>query len=128
MKLERLSDLVGMADVHLLPQIKGAADLVLPSKLTNMLASGRPVIATADPDTALADEVRGAGLVVPPGDVVAAAQALTRLLDDPALRTELGAEARRRAEERWDMGAILGRLQDEFDAVAQDNLEMKRAI
>lgn len=126
--VERLSDLVGMADVHLLPQIKGAADLVLPSKLTNMLASGRPVIATADPDTALADEVRGAGLVVPPGDVVAAAQALTRLLDDPALRTELGAEARRRAEERWDMGAILGRLQDEFDAVAQDNLEMKRAI
>ena len=32
-----------MADIHLLPQ--RAADLVMPSKLTGMLASGRPVVA-----------------------------------------------------------------------------------
>ena len=43
---ERLSELLGMADIHLLPQSPDAADLVLPSKLSGMLASGRPVIAT----------------------------------------------------------------------------------
>lgn len=113
--VEKLGELLGMADVHLLPQIAGAADLVLPSKLTNMLASGRPVIATADADTALGREVTGAGRLVPPGDGAAAAAALEALLDAPEERAALGAVARARALERWDMAAILGRLKAEFD-------------
>ena len=36
---ERLGELLALADFHLLPQIVAASDLVLPSKLTNMLAS-----------------------------------------------------------------------------------------
>lgn len=108
--LDQLSDLLGMATVHLLPQIAGAADLVLPSKLTNMLASGRPVLATADLGTALAHEVDGAGIVVPPGDAKAAAGALAALLDDPEKRAALGTTARARALERWDMDSILSRL------------------
>ena len=51
--LERLNDWLGLADVHLLPQRADAADLVMPSKLTGMLASGRAVLATALPDTEL---------------------------------------------------------------------------
>jgi len=43
--LERLNDLLNMADIHLLPQRSGAADLLMPSKLTGMLSSGRPVVA-----------------------------------------------------------------------------------
>lgn len=112
--LDRLNDLLAMADVHLLPQIAGAADLVLPSKLTNMLASGRPIIATALPETALGQEVEGAGLLVPPGDGPAAAKALDRLLDDPELRETLGQEARERALHRWDMTAIINRLKMAF--------------
>jgi len=44
---ERLGELLTCADIHLLPQRADAADLVMPSKLTGMLASGRPVVATA---------------------------------------------------------------------------------
>ena len=43
---DRLNDLLNAADIHLLPQSKGAADLVMPSKLNGILSSGRPVIAT----------------------------------------------------------------------------------
>lgn len=111
--LEKLSDLLGMATVHLLPQIAGAADLVLPSKLTNMLASGRPVLATADASTALAREVEGCGLVVPPGDAKALADALEALLDDPEVSDTFGGEARVRAFERWDSVQILGRFESE---------------
>src|SRR6185437_3568250 len=45
--LKRLNELMNAADIHLLPQRASAADLVMPSRLGAMLASGRPVIATA---------------------------------------------------------------------------------
>lgn len=64
----RLNEFLNMADLHALPQDKGAADLVLPSKLGGMLASGKPVLVTADEGTELAEFVRGAAMVVPPGD------------------------------------------------------------
>src|SRR5690606_21104647 len=65
---DRLGELLGLATVHLLPQRGSMANLVLPSKLTNMLASGRPVVATASPGTELAQEVESCGIVTPPGD------------------------------------------------------------
>lgn len=109
----RLSDLLGMATVHLLPQLAGAADLVLPSKLTNMLASGRPVIATADPGTGLADEVEGSGIITPPADAQAMAHAIEHLIDNPDQAESLGKAARARAEERWSRDKILGRFMQE---------------
>jgi colanic acid biosynthesis glycosyl transferase WcaI len=115
---ERLSDLLGMASVHLLPQIAGAADLVLPSKLTNMLASGRPIVATALPGTGLADEVEGCGLVTPPGDAQAFAAAIERVLDDPASSQEAGRTARQRALERWSRATILTRFECELRRLA----------
>lgn len=120
--LERLSDLLGMADVHLLPQVAGAADLVLPSKLANMLASGRPVLATACPDTAIGLEVTGCGEIVPPGDAAALAGALAGLLDDPERRLRLGQSARRRAITHWDGAGILGRMQAEMLLLVQKPL------
>ena len=114
---ERLSELLGLASVHLLPQIADAADLVLPSKLTNMLASGRPVVATAPEGTGLAQELEGCGVVTPPGDAAAFANGIAALLDDPARRDRLGAAARVRAEERWSKDAILARFEAELAAM-----------
>jgi colanic acid biosynthesis glycosyl transferase WcaI len=111
---ERLSDLLGMASLHLLPQIAGAADLVLPSKLTNMLASHRPIVATALAGTGLADEVEGCGVITPPGDAAAFSAAIEQLLDDPASREAAGRTARARAVERWSRTTILSRFLDEL--------------
>jgi len=104
---DRLTELLGLATVHLLPQLAGAADLVLPSKLTNMLASGRAVVATASVGTGLAHECEGCGLVTRPGDVRAMADAIEHLLDHPEERAVYGLAARVRAEERWSRSAIL---------------------
>ena len=103
----RMGAMLTMADLHLLPQIAGAADLVLPSKLTNMLASGRPVVATTEPGTGLYAEVDGCGLITPPGDAAALAGAITQLADDPARRADFGKAASRRAVERWSKPAII---------------------
>lgn len=108
---ERLSDLLGMASIHLLPQLASAADLVLPSKLTNMLASGRPVIATALPGTGLAAEVEGCGLISPPEDAAAFAAAIVRVLDDKYKRDAFSQRARQRALERWSREVTLQKFE-----------------
>lgn len=106
---EHMGAMLAMADLHLLPQIAGAADLVLPSKLTNMLASGRPVVTTAAPGTGLYNEVDGCGICVPPDDAQALAQAIAALVDDPGRMARLGHAAADRAAERWQQDAILAR-------------------
>lgn len=96
---ERLNELLGLADIHLLPQQADAADLVMPSKLTGMLSSGRPILATARQGTELAQVVAGRGLVVPPGDLSAFTAALVTLAESAKMRGDFGHAARRYAEE-----------------------------
>lgn len=105
--LDRLQQLFALASLQLLPQRADAADLVLPSKLTGILASGRPVITTAARGTGLADEIEGVGLVTPPGDIAAFVAAIERLLDDPELCGKLGEAGRGRALDRWDRQIVL---------------------
>jgi colanic acid biosynthesis glycosyl transferase WcaI len=104
---EKMGAMLTMADLHLLPQIAGAADLVLPSKLTNMLASGRPVVATTEAGTGLYAEVDGCGAITPPGDAAALASAISDLADNPVRREQFGAAATKRAVERWSKPAII---------------------
>ena len=78
---ERLCDLLNLADVHVLPQQACAADLVLPSKIGGMLASGRPIVAAAAPGTELHDFLRDVAVLVPPGDSGAMREGITRLIE-----------------------------------------------
>ncbi|WP_186415246.1 WcaI family glycosyltransferase [Pannonibacter sp. P2PFMT1] len=75
----RLNEFLSLADLHALTQDADAADLVLPSKLGGMLASGKRVLVTAAPGTELADFVYGAATVVPPGDAEALCSAIKLL-------------------------------------------------
>ena len=72
----RLPEFFGVADLHILPQSPDAADLVLPSKLGGMLASGRPILVTASAGTELADFLQGAAIIVAPGDPLAISEAI----------------------------------------------------
>jgi colanic acid biosynthesis glycosyl transferase WcaI len=116
---EQLHDLLSLATIHLLPQMAGAEDLVLPSKLTNILASGRPTVATATPGSGLTQEVEGCGLVTPPGEAGAMMQAIERLIADKHLYHEFSLAARERAKARWDREKILGSFENELIALAQ---------
>ena len=109
--IERLNELLAMADVHLLPQRADAADLVMPSKLTGMLASGRPVLATAHPGTELALVVQGCGVVVPPEDPSAMALAMQALAANSILRKQLGEAGRAYALAHLDREAVLRKFE-----------------
>jgi colanic acid biosynthesis glycosyl transferase WcaI len=75
----RFNEFLNMPDLHALPQDRGAADLVLPSKLGGMLASGKTVLVTADEETELANFVIDAAEVVAPGDADRLAESILRL-------------------------------------------------
>lgn len=115
--LTRLSELLATADIHLLPQRPEAADLVLPSKLTGMLASGRPVVAMAAEGTGLELETRGCGIAVD-----ATSDAMTRAIIDlasaPDRRGAYGHAARERAKSRWKKSAIISAFEQAASALA----------
>jgi len=116
---ERLNELLNLADLHLLPQRADSVDRVMPSKLTGMLASGRPVIATAHPGTQVARVVEGCGIVTPPGDDVALANAILHLVTHPTERTAFGQAARAFAQAHWGREEILRRFEEEMIRLLQ---------
>ena len=113
---DRLNDLLNAADIHLLPQRPDAADLVMPSKLTGMLASGRPVIATAAPGTQVALALGSCGIAVPPLDNSALFAAVRTLADEPQMRHALGVAARAHAVEHLGRERVLERFEAELQA------------
>lgn len=115
---ERLNDLVNLADVHLLPQRANAADLVMPSKLLTMLASGRPIIAEAVQGTQISKVLEKIGILVQPGNSAAFAQALVNLFDDPAERRRLGDLSRMFVCQHFDKETILSHINI---SLTQDN-------
>ncbi len=109
--VDRLNELLNMADIHLLPQRPEAADLLMPSKLGGMLASGRPVVAGAREGTQVAEMVKECGVVVPPDEPNAVAEAVLCLAADPDARRVLGRKAREQALAEWDSEGILERFE-----------------
>lgn len=107
---ERLGELLGLADIHLLPQKADAADLVMPSKLTGMLASGKCVIATATKDTELGSVITkdaNCGLIVEPENGQALAEAIIQLSKDEDNRKIYGQNGRSYAENKLSKHQIL---------------------
>lgn len=86
-----VADLLGAADVVVLPSLWEARSLVA----QEAMRAGRPVVATAA--GGMPDLVGEAGLLVPPREPFALADAVRRLLDEPALAGRLAAAGRARA-------------------------------
>ena len=86
------------------------------------LALGRPLVAS---DVGGFREVvgdHGAGLLVPPDDAAALADALVRVLSDAELRARLGAAARRAAEDSYSWSAAAERT----EALYRDAIDDRR--
>jgi glycosyltransferase involved in cell wall biosynthesis len=97
------------ADAVAVPQ-RATSDTVgqVPAKIFDAMALARPVVSTAV--SMIPEILDGCGVLVPPGDVIALAAALRRLLDDPASAAELGRRARARCQERYSFTAARAAL------------------
>lgn len=112
--LERLPLMLAAGDIHLVVQRREAADLVMPSKLTNILAAGRPSVATADPGTEIYEVLNEheCGITTTPSNVTELVASIVELAGNAGMREELGQNARRYAEHYLDKDEILSRFED----------------
>ncbi len=81
-----LLDLYGESDLFVLPAVAGEG---LPKVIVEAMSQGLPVIATDVGSSRFAIEQSGAGLLVPPGDEAALAEAMQRLITDTSTRRGL---------------------------------------
>jgi glycosyltransferase involved in cell wall biosynthesis len=85
-------------------------DVATPVKLFDSMAAGRPVVVTPRLEAAQIVTTHRAGLVAASDDVDDVAGAIARLLQDRALREELGANARRAAVQQFDWRLLASAL------------------
>ena len=92
-----------------IPEILAAADVFVlssrwegnPLSVMEAMAAGKPVVATAVGGVPELVEEGVSGILVPPQNPEALAEAMIRLAQNSALRRKMGEAARRRAEERF---------------------------
>jgi glycosyltransferase involved in cell wall biosynthesis len=83
----------------------------IPLALCSGLSAGLPVVATSVGGVPEIIEDGVTGLLVPPDDPAALAQAASRILRDPQLRSRVGVEAARFMKERYSLKAAMTKLE-----------------
>ena len=120
---DELPMLLAMADIHLVVQKIGAADVVLPSKLTGILSVGGHALITAEPTTELGLLIKrfpNIAQQVDPENLSAFVATLAQMLntDTKAINTV----ARQYAEDFLNQNAILKRFEQELEGLVAKNI------
>jgi glycosyltransferase involved in cell wall biosynthesis len=89
--------------------------------LVEAMASGVPVIGSTS--GAIPEVIGAAGLVVPEGDAVALAEALDRLLSDPALRRKLAGAGRERVELNYSWRRVAEKTYEFYQRILRTRSE-----
>jgi colanic acid biosynthesis glycosyl transferase WcaI len=118
---ERLSESLGVADLHWLslrPEMEG---LIVPSKFYGIAAAGRPVLAITDLDGEIARIVRreACGVTIAPGDAAGLAAAIESLAGDPARVAAMGRAARAVIEREFARADVFTRWDRLFSGLAR---------
>lgn len=110
-----------------IPDILAGLDIVvisslwecLPNSLLEAMAMGRPVISTNVGGIPEVIQDGVSGLIVPPRNPEALAQAIVTLLGDSYHRTQMGDRARRTIEENFELQGMIDRLEQQYEKVVQ---------
>ena len=129
-RLEEAALRLGVADTVLflgirrdVPAVLAAVDVAVlssdyegsPLSVMEYMAAAKPVVSTrvGGVPELLAEDVHG--LLVQPRDPEALAEAVARLLRDPALAKRLGAEGRQRQQREFSLEAMVHRIEDLYE-------------
>ncbi|WP_040524621.1 glycosyltransferase family 4 protein [Gordonia effusa] len=115
-----LAELLATAEIACVPSLYEGFSL----PAVEAMGCGTPLVATragAIPEVVGPDGQ--AAILVPPQDSGAIAVALTKLLDDAALRERLGAGGRRRVEENYSWAAVAAKTAAHYQSVVDKQYE-----
>jgi glycosyltransferase involved in cell wall biosynthesis len=101
--VEDMAPLMAAAAIVCLPSYREG----LPKALAEAAAAGRPIVATDVPGCRAVVDHGHNGLLVPPRDAAALADALRQLLADPERRRAMGAQGRRRAQREFSVETVI---------------------
>lgn len=104
------NEFLNIADTHLVLQKANASDLVMPSKLTSILAVGGLALVTANPGTTLHDVIKRheMGIVIPAEDETLLAEQIVSIAEND--QDHLRLNARKYAEQYLDRNNILPKM------------------
>jgi glycosyltransferase involved in cell wall biosynthesis len=121
---------VGAIRHDLVPAYLSAADITVacfedneitrcksPLKIVEYLAAGKAIVASAVGE--VRTMLKDCGVLVKPGSASALAEGIKVLAKNPAMRSELGKRARKRAEEKYNWPAVVDNLLKAYE-VARD--------
>ncbi len=116
---EKLSAFLAMADVHLVLQKKSASDLVMPSKLTGILAAGGLSLVTSLPGTTLFDLIHehNMGILVEPEVPNSLRKGIEKALFSDT--TQMKTNARLYAEQNLSKVGVLGKFENKLFEIIQ---------
>ncbi len=115
----RLRLLMNASDIFVLPSIDRCETFGIVQ--LEAMACSKPVVSTDLPTgTRSVNRHEVTGLVVPPGEPDALADALNRLLANPRLRTELGNAARRQVEDEFSAGRMVSKTLEIYAEVLRE--------
>ena len=102
-RLAAYGDVISTVDVF----VRAAPTATIGTTVLEAMGCSKPVVACATAGIVEIVEDGVSGCLVPKKDVTALTAAIGRLLDDPALAQRIGAAARRRVAERFNMEAVV---------------------
>jgi len=117
---QRFSAMLAAADIHMVIQKHGAADLVMPSKLTNILAIGGLALVTAEVDSELGRLAEGEAACVyrcEPENIDALADAIRLLNAKPELSDKIRCNAKTYADDHIVMDQVLGQFEQRIKSL-----------
>ena len=118
---EILNDVLATAGVGVITSIAKLSHSLVPSRLYSFMASGRPIIATAEPGDTVHDIIQAAqcGFCIRHGDLNGFKKALLELRAQPQKRKKMGENGRRFVQEEFSRESKTREYMTLFNQIAQ---------
>ncbi len=104
---DKFNDWLNFGDIHIIPQDEKVEDLLFPSKLLAILATGNPVISNCSANCDLGKIISEVGLRSDPKDQSRFIEAINFLIENPNKRFLLGKKAREIVEKKFNKKFVL---------------------
>lgn len=118
---EDLPGLWASADVSVVALDPDKSESSVPSKLYNIMATGRPVLGLVNPKSETASIIKEAncGVVADPRDKKSILKSIIRLKENKKLREKLGANGRKEALKKYSKDVVLKEYEEFFQEIAK---------